>query len=66
MKMKINKDKVHVFMARKEMTLKDLANEYGCTVQYINATLTRGTARPATIGKIARILGCDVTEIIDL
>jgi DNA-binding Xre family transcriptional regulator len=64
--MKINKNKVLICMARKGMTYKTMAEEYGCSRQYINIILSKGSVKPVTAGKIARILGCDVTEIIDL
>lgn len=64
--MKINKDKVLICMARKGITNKTMAEEYGCSRQYISIILSKGSVKPATAGKIAKALGVDVTEIIDL
>lgn len=64
--MKINKDKVLICMARKGITYKTMAEEYGCSRQYISIILSKGSVKPATAGKIAKALGVDVTEIIDL
>lgn len=62
--MKLNRQKYEIARARACISFNDL----------IAAGIKKGTlcrviggddARPETIGKIARVLGCDVTEIIE-
>lgn len=64
--MKIDKTKINIAMANKEYSAKELSEK--CRVSQVTITpLVRGvqTARPTTIGKIAKALGVDVTEIIE-
>lgn len=64
--MEIDIRKLQVEMARKEMNVQDLASKAGLSFSVI-AKYVRGCTRPSTksIGKIARALGVDVTEIIE-
>lgn len=64
--MKINKDKVLICMARKEMNQIRLAEKCGVSNKCISNLLSRGSARPDTVGSIAKALEVDVTEIIEL
>ena len=64
--MKINKAKLEIAMARAELNRNTLAEKAGMPVPTICNVYLRGTCKPATAGRIAKALGCDVTEIIDL
>lgn len=61
--MKINKSKYHLAMARACKSRKDLI-EAGIPVGTITH-VGNSEMKPVTVGKIARVLGCDVTDIID-
>lgn len=64
--MKIDKTKINIAMANKEYSAKELSEK--CGVSQVTITrLVKGiqTARPATIGKIAKALNVPVTEIIE-
>lgn len=62
--MKIDKDKLTIALARRCMNLRALRNGCGLSPQ----TLTRANAgedvTPESVGKIARALGVDVTELL--
>ena len=64
--MKINKNKVLICMARKEMNQVRLAEKCGIHKQSISKILSRGATGTDTVGAIAKALEVDVTEIIDL
>jgi transcriptional regulator with XRE-family HTH domain len=64
--MKINKNKVLICMARKEMNQIRLAEKCGICKQTISKILSRGSTGPDMVGAIAKALEVDVTEIIDL
>lgn len=61
--MKIDKKKYEVIRARKCLSAKDLESE-GIPRATIHAALQKNV-RPETIGRIAKALGVDVTEIIE-
>ena len=63
--MYINKEKLDIILARKIMTIKRLSVESGVSIVTI-IRIRNGTqkARPETIGKIAKVLGCDVSDIV--
>ena len=63
--MKANTDKLRLEMARACMNPQDLAKAAQMPAQTVNGVLRGRSIRPATIGKIARALGVDVTEILD-
>ena len=63
--MKISKRMYEVMLAKKCMKFKNI----------VDAGIARGTlcrivngedVRPETIGKLAKVLGCDVTELIEI
>lgn len=64
--MRLNKEKVLVQLAERCMSVKDLADSYGCTKQRMYRLLKQQTTTVKTIGKLAKALNCDVKEIIDL
>ena len=63
--MKTNKKKLELAMARACMNTKDLQKAAEMPRPSLNNVISGKSARPATIGRIARALGVDVTEIID-
>lgn len=62
--MKIDREKIFIFMARSYLSLHDIAHSSGVPLVTIQKAIKRGSARPATVGKIARALGVDVECII--
>lgn len=63
--MKINRKKYELARARKCISSKDIVDS-GIPSGTLCAILNGRNAKPETIGKIARAIGVDVTEIIDL
>ncbi len=63
--MKLNRDKVDIAMARKMMTVTDLAKAYGVSRARMNVILNSQVLTPVCAGRVAKALGMDVTEIID-
>lgn len=62
--MNIDKKKVLLILAKKQMTKTQLAALCGIAVQNISTILRRGTCEPATAGKLAKGLGVPVNEIV--
>ena len=63
--LKINKAKLEIAMARAELNRNTLAEKAGMPIPTICNVYSRGTCKPATAGRIAKALGCDITEIIE-
>lgn len=63
--MKANKDKLLLAMARVCMNPQDLAKAAEMPPQTVNGVLRGRSIRPATLGRIAKALGVDVTEIME-
>lgn len=63
--MKVNKKKLEIAMARACMNTADLVAIAKMQRPTINNVITGREVRPATLGKVARALGVDVTEIIE-
>ena len=63
--MKTNKKKLELAMARACMNTEDLQKAAEMPRPSLNNVISGKSARPATLGRIARALGVDVTEIID-
>lgn len=62
--MKADNGKMKLAMARACMNPQDLAKAAQMPPQTINGTLRERSVRPATLGRIAKALGVDVTEIM--
>lgn len=62
--MKIDRDKVDIFMARKKMTVKGLAETYGVSRARMNVLINQRELTNEAAGRLAEALGCDVTEIM--
>lgn len=65
MSVKINRDKINVAMARKKMTVGDLADAYGVSRNRINILLNQREVSVGSAGRLAEALGVDVTEILE-
>ena len=64
-KLKIEKGKLEIAMARAELNRNTLAERADMPIPTVCNVFTRGTCKPATAGRIAKALGVDVTEIIE-
>lgn len=62
--MRLDVLKIKLIIARKELNQTDLAKRCGMRRQALNEIFNRGTCTLKTIGKIAKALDVDVTEII--
>ena len=63
--MKVNRDKLELAMARACMNTADLAQKAELPRPTLNNAIVGRDVRPGTIGRIAKALGCDVTEILE-
>lgn len=63
--MTINDTKFEIALANSGLTMGALAERAGLSRQRIHAILNSKKATPQAVGKVARALGVDVTEIID-
>lgn len=63
--MKLRREKVNIEMARKKITVVDLANIYGVSRSRMNVILNSKSITPMCAGRLADSLGVDVTEIIE-
>ena len=57
-------EKLRLAMARACMNPQDLAKAAEMPPQTVNGVLRGRSVRPATLGRIAKALGVDVTEIL--
>jgi len=65
--MKVNGKKLKLAMMRACMSQRELAEKSGCGLTVISKTCgEKSMPTIATIGKIAKALGVDPTEIIDM
>lgn len=63
--MKINRNKINICMARKQMTVQQLADAYGVSRNRINVLLNQREVSVVSAGRLAAALGCDVLDIIE-
>lgn len=63
--MKANREKLALAMARACMNTENLAREAEMPRPTVNNVITGRNVRPGTLGRIARALGVDVTEIME-
>ncbi len=63
--MTINTVIIKLLLAELGMTQADLADKIGLSRQSVSTILTRGTASPKNIGKLAAGLGVRPKDIID-
>ena len=62
--MKLNARKIKLLLAEREMNQSDLAVKIGVNRQQVNDILGRESCSLKTLGRIAKALGVDVTEIL--
>ena len=63
--MKLNREKVKLVMARKQLGVSDIAERSGKCKQRISTVLNSVNVTPKTAGMIANALGVDITEILE-
>lgn len=63
--MKANRPKLTLAMSRALMNPQDLAKAAGLPPQTVNGVIRGRGVRPATLGKVAKALGVDPSEIIE-
>lgn len=63
--MKLNREKINICMARKQMTVQKLAETYGVSRARMNVILNQRTVSVVSAGRMAAALGCDIEEIIE-
>lgn len=63
--MKVNRSRLTLAMARACLTTNELATTAAMPLPTVNNVITGRGVRPATVGRIAKALGVDVTEIIE-
>lgn len=63
--MKANKNALHLALARACVSTGELSKLSGLPHQSVINVMCGKSVRPVTIGKIARALGVDVSEIIE-
>lgn len=63
--MKANKKKIQIIMARTCLTVSEIAIKAEMPISTIKNVLKGKAVKPATIGKVAKALGIDVTEILE-
>ena len=63
--MKLDKEKYQLALARSCMTTGEVVEKSGMPEPTVRGALRGRSIHPATLGKIARALGVDVTEIME-
>lgn len=63
--MKVNRIKLEIAMARACMNSAELPSASGLPRPTVQNAVVGKSVRPATLGKIAKALGVDPTDIID-
>lgn len=63
--MELNKEKLVIAMARTGLNTTQLAEAYGVSRTRMNVILNSRRLTCACAGRLAKVLNCDVTEIID-
>lgn len=63
--MKVNRNRLTLAMARACLTTNELATTAEMPLPTVNNVITGRSVRPVTVGRIAKALGVDVTEIIE-
>lgn len=63
--MKANRQKLTLTMARACVNTADLQKATGMPMPTVKNVMTGRSVLPATIGKVAKALGVDVTEILE-
>ena len=62
----VDKEKLKIAMARACLNTSDLAKKASMPLPTVNNVIAGRSVKPATIGKIAKALNVDVTELIEV
>lgn len=62
--MVLNRDKIDLTLARKQMSITTLAEVYGVSRTRMNVILNQRKVSTLTAGRLAAALGVDITEIL--
>lgn len=62
----INPNRIKCFMGANLMTQEQLAKAAGVSKATVNATLLKGSCSTRTAGKIAKALGVEPAEIVEM
>lgn len=63
--MKISREKIDLELARKAMSVTDLAKVYGVSRSRMNVILNSREVSTVSAGKLAKSLNVDVTKILE-
>ena len=63
--MKANRKKLQIAMAHACLILGDVEKVSGFRRRSLNNVITGRNVRPGTLGRVAKALGCKVTEILE-
>lgn len=63
--MQLSLEKVNLKRASKCMTVRAMAEAYGVSRARMNVILNQREVTPVCAGRLARVLGVDVTEILE-
>lgn len=63
--MRINPKKYQIARARAGISTTQMVQKYGLRRATVTRAASGQNCLPETVGRIAKALGCDVTEIID-
>lgn len=63
--MLLSRDKINVQMAKNSLSVAKLAERYGVSRSRMNVILNSQNLTPVTMGRLAKALNVDVTEIIE-
>lgn len=64
MKIQLDRSKIDICLAKKKMSVANLAKEYGVSRARINVILNQREVTPIAAGRLADALGVDVIELI--
>ena len=63
--MRMSGSEVEIIMARQELTKMSMAEKIGISRNRLYTELNSKNLAPATVGRIAKVLGVDVEEILE-
>ena len=63
--MKLDREKINLQLAKREQTVSGIGRELGVSRQRMYVMLNSKNVLPKTAGRLAKVLGVDVTEIIE-
>ena len=63
--MKLSRNKIDLLLARKCMSVAELSERYGVTRSRMSCLINKKNVSYISVGKLAKALDVDVTEIIE-